>query len=90
MFNTQPTPALPLGTVINHNTEKQKFICIQLPSTSEAADLELNFFSLPPPPLRPLPSSLLSLERGYDLRALGYLPCFFKGNLIQLESVKAR
>lgn len=84
MFNTQPTPALPLGTVINHKTEKQKFICIQLPSTSEAADLELN------PPPRPRPSSLLSLERGYDLRALSYLPCFFKGNLIQLESVKAQ
>lgn len=67
------------GTAINHNTEKQKFICIQLPSTFEAADLELNFFFPPlrllPPPSPsppPLPSSCrLSLspsERGYDLR----------------------
>lgn len=82
-FNTQPASALLLGTVINHNTEKQKFICIQLPSTFEAAVLELNFF--PPPP-----SSLFSLVRGYDLRAPSYLPCFFRGNLIPLESVKAQ
>lgn len=64
------------GTAINHNTEKQKFICIQLPSTFEAADLELNFFSLRLLPSSALPSSFnslppapsSSLERRYDLR----------------------
>lgn len=53
------------GTAINHNTEKQKFICIQLPSTFEAADLELNFFfpfASFPPPLLPA-GSLFSFRK---------------------------
>lgn len=38
----------------------------------------------------PLPALSFLLVRGYDLRALSYLPCFFRGNPIQLESVKAQ
>lgn len=92
------------GTAINHNTEKQKFICIQLPSTLEAADLELNFFFLcllssPPLPVSTLLSAPSSpVERGYDLRGSQistlrvflFFLSFPTESLIQLESVQAQ
>lgn len=81
-FNTPPAPALLRGTVINHNTEKQNFICIQLPSTFEVADLELNFFLL-------LALSFSSV-RGYDLTALSYLPCFFSETWFSLNLFEHR
>lgn len=99
-----PLPHCLSGTAINHNTEKQKFICIQLPSTFEAADLELNFFfsfaSFPLLRLPPLPpaGSLLSFRKRLWSPGLPdiYLVFFFfllffpRGSLIQLESVQAQ
>lgn len=88
-FNTVPAAALLLGTVINHNTEKQSFICIQLPSTFEAADLELNFFFFSSPRGSPCLFSERSMISELWASYLVFL-FFSPANLIQLELVKAQ